>query len=461
MTSTVCRILIIDADVENRADLRQLILNGSDRPYEFEEADLGAKALQQLRDVSNAPFDCILLAYCLPDFDAREMLAALCDGQELPPCPVVVLTSSDRQIGKELMRNGAQDYLGKGWITPESLTRAIDNAMEHFTLLIDRREKELALRESESRLALGVEVAGLALAEVDYITGYVHLTVDAAKLFGLPQDALVVPRETVHAAFHPDDHDELMIRIDESLLPSGRGWFAMDHRVLWPNGEVHWLRVRKQVYFEGEKKDRHPVNAMLAVFDVTAEKNAAEIVRASGEFVRAVLDSLPDHVVVLDDLGTVLAVNQPSDRHTLESSATLSTAAVGVNYIDLCREAIAKGGPDVHVMVDGLEEVLNRTRDDFKTEYPCLAPGREEWFSMHAQRMKSENAGVILIHVNITDSRIAQMKLEESETRFRRLFEAAHDGILILDASTQKITHVNPFLTKLLDYTAEHFLGKE
>jgi PAS domain S-box-containing protein len=44
---------------------------------------------------------------------------------------------------------------------------------------------------------------------------------------------------------------------------------------------------------------------------------------------------------------------------------------------------------------------------------------------------------------------------------FRRLFDAAHDGILIQDASTQKITHVNPFLTKLLDYKAEHFLGKE
>jgi PAS domain S-box-containing protein len=112
-------------------------------------------------------------------------------------------------------------------------------------------------------------------------------------------------------------------------------------------------------------------------------------------------------------------------------------------------------------MIDGLEEVLNGTRSDFETEYPCLTPGREEWFSMHAQRMRSENAGVILSHINITDSRVAQRKLEDSETRFRRLFEAAHDGILILDASTQKITHVNPFLTTLLDYPAEYFLDKE
>jgi PAS domain S-box-containing protein len=461
MTNTPRRVLIIEDDLDGRADLRRMILYGSDRRYEFTEVGLGAIALKQVQASAANPFDCIILKYHLPDFDAQELLTAFCDGHEFPPCPIVVITDSDRQMGNELLRAGAQDYLGKDWITPESLTRAIDNAIERFSMLTDRRKSDIALRESKARLALGAEVAGLALAEVDYTTGLNHLTVDAARLFGLAQDFLVVSRETVHAAFHPDDREELIIRIAESLSPSGQGWFAMDHRVVWPNGEVHWLRVRKQVYFEGDGDERHPVRAMLAVFDVTAEKNAAEIVRASGEFVRGVLDSLPDHVVVLDDLGTVVAVNQPSDRHTMESAATLSTAAVGINYLDLCRQSIAKGGPDVHAMIEGLEKVLKGTLADFKTEYPCLAPGREEWFSMHAQRMRPENTGVVLLHTNITDSRNAQLRLEDSETRFRRLFEAAHDGILILDASTHKITHVNPFLTNLLDYSADHFLGKE
>ena len=75
--------------------------------------------------------------------------------------------------------------------------------------------------------------------------------------------------------------------------------------------------------------------------------------------------------------------------------------------------------------------------------------------------MRYGNSGVVVSHVDITDKRRARSKLEDSETRFRRLFEAAHDGILILDASTHKITHVNPFLTTLLDYPAKHFLGKE
>ena len=51
--------------------------------------------------------------------------------------------------------------------------------------------------------------------------------------------------------------------------------------------------------------------------------------------------------------------------------------------------------------------------------------------------------------------------LTVSELRYRRLFEAARDGILILDAETNRITDANPFMAELLGYPQEEFLGKE
>src|ERR1043166_8722666 len=54
-----------------------------------------------------------------------------------------------------------------------------------------------------------------------------------------------------------------------------------------------------------------------------------------------------------------------------------------------------------------------------------------------------------------------QSRLRVSELRYRRLFEAARDGILILDAVTLKFTDVNPFMTELLGYSHAEFLGKE
>jgi formate hydrogenlyase transcriptional activator len=57
--------------------------------------------------------------------------------------------------------------------------------------------------------------------------------------------------------------------------------------------------------------------------------------------------------------------------------------------------------------------------------------------------------------------RKAEEALRASETRYRRLFETAQDGILILDADTGKIDDVNPFLTDMLGYTHEEFTGKK
>jgi len=51
--------------------------------------------------------------------------------------------------------------------------------------------------------------------------------------------------------------------------------------------------------------------------------------------------------------------------------------------------------------------------------------------------------------------------LEVSELRYRRLFEAAQDGILILDAKTGAITDVNPFLIDMLGYSRDEFVDKK
>jgi PAS domain S-box-containing protein len=51
--------------------------------------------------------------------------------------------------------------------------------------------------------------------------------------------------------------------------------------------------------------------------------------------------------------------------------------------------------------------------------------------------------------------------LKESEIRYRRLFETAQDGILILDGQTGVINDVNPFLLNMLGYSHKEFLGKQ
>lgn len=62
---------------------------------------------------------------------------------------------------------------------------------------------------------------------------------------------------------------------------------------------------------------------------------------------------------------------------------------------------------------------------------------------------------------DVTERKRMQDALQFSETRFLRLFEAAQDGILILDAETGQIQEANKFLIELLGYSREEFLGKK
>jgi len=68
--------------------------------------------------------------------------------------------------------------------------------------------------------------------------------------------------------------------------------------------------------------------------------------------------------------------------------------------------------------------------------------------------------GVSKIIRDITQRVRGEQNLAASETRYRRLFESAKDGILILDAETGMIVDVNPFMTELLGYSHIEYLGK-
>ncbi|HVB80000.1 MAG TPA: PAS domain S-box protein [Candidatus Binataceae bacterium] len=72
-----------------------------------------------------------------------------------------------------------------------------------------------------------------------------------------------------------------------------------------------------------------------------------------------------------------------------------------------------------------------------------------------------KRTGLLAVIRDVTERKQHEDKVLVSEIRYRRLFEAAHDGVLILDPETGKIVEANPFMTQLLGYRHDQLVGKE
>ena len=128
------RVLIVDDNRLDRAEAKAALLNGSNRPYQFTEAATAEEALR-LCAVLPLP-DCIVLDLGLPDADELGVLTRLPrDEDGLLRVPVVVLTGAVAHgLNQAALRAGANDYVGKAWLRPETLTQAVENAIERLAL---------------------------------------------------------------------------------------------------------------------------------------------------------------------------------------------------------------------------------------------------------------------------------------------------------------------------------------
>lgn len=123
------RILLVDDNELDRADAKAALLSGHDRRYQFVEATSANEAIHLCE--RSAPFDCMILDFFLPDGDALDVLARLpCDADKIPRLPVVILTGVSGTASRASLRHGAQDFVGKAWLGRESLTWAVENAIE-------------------------------------------------------------------------------------------------------------------------------------------------------------------------------------------------------------------------------------------------------------------------------------------------------------------------------------------
>jgi signal transduction histidine kinase len=126
-----CVILVVDDCEGDRAVFRRYLESSNLLVCEIYECELGEEALQLYEKYRP---DIILLDYLLPDLNGIELLQKFSEQLERVP-PVIMLTGEGSEaIAVEAMKLGAKDYLTKGQLTSEALTKSVANILTEQNL---------------------------------------------------------------------------------------------------------------------------------------------------------------------------------------------------------------------------------------------------------------------------------------------------------------------------------------
>jgi len=167
-------------------------------------------------------------------------------------------------------------------------------------------------------------------------------------------------------------------------------------------------------------------------------------VHASESLLRAALDTLPVHVAVLDEHGTVLAVNETWDAFVEAHPFIGRRYGVGTPFLELCRAEMPECPEEARRVMAGLRDVLERREGRFEMEYACpTADGSERWFQFRAWRSDRGGAGrVVVQHEDITSRRRAERELEDSERLFRLMADTT-PGLVWMSDPERRFTYFN------------------
>ncbi|HPS31264.1 MAG TPA: PAS domain S-box protein [bacterium] len=178
-----------------------------------------------------------------------------------------------------------------------------------------------------------------------------------------------------------------------------------------------------------------------------------EKLKESEEKYRTLIENIPHRVFMVDEKYRVISAN----RAALLTLGKTEDEVIGHTTIELFpRESAFK-------YMENIKKVFE-TGKPFSTEEELLTPDSQIFVIVHLNPVKNElgqTIRVLGLISDISESKLAERKAKASEIRYRRLFESAKDGILILDYETGTVVNSNPFIEHLLEYSSEELEGKE
>jgi PAS domain S-box-containing protein len=319
-----------------------------------------------------------------------------------------------------------------------------------FRDVTDRRAVREALNEQARRAAMAEAVAGVGYWRLDVATEKITWSEQMFRIWGL-EPGVEPPLAAAMAMTHPDDRAEGAARLQQALA-TGQGWTDDLTRIVRPDGQTRYVNGRG-VCETGAAG--HVTAVFGTVMDVTEQRNVqleleqqtqraalAETVAGAGYWRFDTLTgklTCSDGMLRIYGLGFAedpnfergMAMTHPEDKAAADARWARALA-VGEGWSGTTRRIIRDDGEVRHISGNCVCETQ--------------AGGRV-----------TAIFGTIM---DVTDQRTAQLKLHESEARYRLITETATDMISHTSCRDGRLTYLSPAVERITGYTPAELVGQ-
>ncbi|HEY3321683.1 MAG TPA: PAS domain S-box protein [Planctomycetota bacterium] len=408
------------------------------------------------------PYDLVLCDYNLPDVDGPAALEEL-RAQYVDVPFIVVSGAIGEERAVELLKSGATDYVLKDRLA--RLGTIVRRALEEARARAEQQRVEQALRDSEAKYRRLHESITDAFATSDMAGHLTEFNRAFQTMLGYSDAEL---RGLTYMDLTPSRWHDLETRLlHEQVLQRGYS-DIYEKEYKHKDGTVFPVEVRT---FLLRDEAGQPAGMWAIVRDITERKRAEEELRKREEWLSGVMR----HTRCI--MWSGLVVGRPGweddaegrgNRFDWPDTVLDEQAAQQVLPLDVppgktyLQAWVASRDPnDYRAMLATSTAALRSGAGHYAQDFRCTDRyGKVHW--MHEEVTlrpiadgRWQSYGVV---TDITQRKVADEKLRESQERYRLIVETSSEGIFVMDAK-EELIWVNQTLAQTLGYTAEEMLG--
>lgn len=329
---------------------------------------------------------------------------------------------------------------------------------EQTWLAVERAEAEHALRESEARLRLALQVGHMGTWDWDLQTDAVTWSEGHFTLLGLYPDECQPSYELWLNSIYPDDLSRVQATIQQAIREKRECRY--EYRTLWPDQSVHWTEARGQFTYDTAGQPRRMTGVLVDISErkraeqeredlLERERAARQIAETTQRQLAAIFETSPVGLAFLDAEQRFVAINPAlAEINGLSPSEHVGQRVAEVfadsdaNFVALCEQIYATGQPFV------------------SQSLPVYAPGRRDrspgYYNVYYLPTVDANGQVESLLAYVLDV-TERFRLEESQ---RFLAEASKVLVLSLDYQTTLANIAQLTIPQLADWCTVHMVDE-